>query len=200
MSGGLLLKKELPYDAEIEYLESTGTQYIDTGIIPDSNTGIEIVVSTSNSTDQYLVGLRDTDGNTRWTIGKSSQYYYGYGNYAPVVSRNDNTFVAELNYLNSGKFVCYYEATPSSITQVNLGTPGFTPVNNIRLFGSAGISASYTKAACKLYVVKISQEGNILMDLIPVRVEQVGYMYDKVSGQLFGNAGTGDFVLGNDKN
>lgn len=35
------------------------------------------------------------------------------------------------------------------------------------------------------------------MDLISVRVGQVGYMYDKVSGQLFGNAGTGTFVLGN---
>ena len=37
------------------------------------------------------------------------------------------------------------------------------------------------------------------MDLIPVRVGQVGYMYDKVSRQLFGNSGTGNFILGNDK-
>ena len=37
------------------------------------------------------------------------------------------------------------------------------------------------------------------VDLIPVRVGQVGYMYDKVSGQLFGNVGTGDFGLGPDK-
>ena len=26
--------KRLPYDAEVEYLESTGTQYIDTGWLP----------------------------------------------------------------------------------------------------------------------------------------------------------------------
>ena len=37
------------------------------------------------------------------------------------------------------------------------------------------------------------------MELIPVRVGQVGYLYDKISGQLFGNQGTGDFVLGPDK-
>ncbi len=39
----------------------------------------------------------------------------------------------------------------------------------------------------------------IVFDAIPVRVGQVGYMYDKVSGNLLGNAGSGSFVLGNDK-
>ena len=38
-----------------------------------------------------------------------------------------------------------------------------------------------------------------LLDLIPVRKNGVGYMYDRVSGQLLGNSGTGDFVLGPDK-
>ena len=36
--------------------------------------------------------------------------------------------------------------------------------------------------------------------MIPVRKDGVGYMYDKISGQLFGNAaGTGAFVIGPDK-
>ena len=34
--------------------------------------------------------------------------------------------------------------------------------------------------------------------MIPVRVGQVGYMYDRVSKTLFGNAGTDSFVLGPD--
>ena len=37
-------------------------------------------------------------------------------------------------------------------------------------------------------------------DLVPVRVGQVGYLFDRVSGELFGNAGTGAFVVGPDKN
>lgn len=36
----------------------------------------------------------------------------------------------------------------------------------------------------------------IKLDLIPVVKDNVGYMYDKVSGQLFGNAGTGSFIVG----
>jgi hypothetical protein len=39
----------------------------------------------------------------------------------------------------------------------------------------------------------------LVRDFIPVRVGNVGYMYDKVSGQLFGNSGTGNFILGPDK-
>jgi hypothetical protein len=35
-------------------------------------------------------------------------------------------------------------------------------------------------------------------DFIPVRVGNVGYMFDRVSGTLFGNDGTGDFIVGSD--
>ena len=34
-----------------------------------------------------------------------------------------------------------------------------------------------------------------VLDMIPVRVGQVGYMYDRVSKTLFGNSGTGSFTL-----
>jgi hypothetical protein len=51
----------------------------------------------------------------------------------------------------------------------------------------------------RLYYFKIYSNNGLVRDLIPVRVGQVGYMYDKVSGQLFGNSGTGEFILGADK-
>ena len=34
--------------------------------------------------------------------------------------------------------------------------------------------------------------------MVPVRVGQVGYMYDKVSGEFFENKGSGNFGLGPD--
>jgi hypothetical protein len=47
--------------------------------------------------------------------------------------------------------------------------------------------------------ISISLNNSKIADFIPVRVGQVGYMYDKVSGTLFGNAGTGSFILGSDR-
>jgi hypothetical protein len=38
----------------------------------------------------------------------------------------------------------------------------------------------------------------LVRDFIPVRVGNIGYMYDKVSKKLFGNSGQGNFILGND--
>lgn len=180
---------------EIEYLESTGTQYIETNVIPNANTGIYINVTCTNNSDTFIVGCRNEGGNTRWCIGHSSKFYYGYSTYATV---NVSQSPAEcwLNYLDSKKF--RVKNNYGSDVTVNLPTLSFTPAYNIRLFGSAGVVASYSKWKGKIYHISITQGSDLIMDFIPVRVGQVGYMYDKVSGNLFGNSGTGSFTLGPD--
>lgn len=192
-------------DAELEYLENSGTTYIDTGIIPDSDTGIYVKSSSGYSSvyqteDVYIVGLRDNAGNTRWAVGHNKNgYYYGYGVF------DGNSYVAtnadsecKLNYLNDKKWVV--NNTEKSTLP---STMPFTAVNNIRLFGSAGYddpsSAYYRSCKGKIYFVKISQGSNVIMDLIPVRKDGVGYMYDKISGNLYSKSGSGEFILGPDK-
>ena len=51
----------------------------------------------------------------------------------------------------------------------------------------------------QIYYAKIIVDGVLVRDFIPVRVGQIGYLYDKVSGELFGNQGSGNFTLGPDK-
>jgi hypothetical protein len=51
----------------------------------------------------------------------------------------------------------------------------------------------------RIYWAKYWEAGVLMRDFIPVRKGSTGYMYDRVSGHLFGNeASTGDFILGND--
>lgn len=191
------------YDAEIKYLEGNGSQYIDLNVIPDENTGIYIQAVDSNqsgSYDHYTTGLRDDSGDTRWCIGYSSNlgWYYGYGSYTTISNNTYPGSIAKstLNYLNSKTATCTVNGTTST---VNLPTLPFSPQNNIRIFGTSGASANYAKWSGKIYAFKVSQGSTVVMDLIPVRVGQVGYMYDKVTGRLFGNSGTGNFILGGDK-
>lgn len=47
----------VPYDAEVEYLESTGTQWIDTGIVAQNGLTVEIDIY-HNSGNQWLFGGR----------------------------------------------------------------------------------------------------------------------------------------------
>lgn len=177
------------YDAEVEYLKSSGTQYIDTGIVPTNETGVFITFTKESSQDRQFCGSRNDSSNTRWFLGNS--YYgwggYGYFNSVPVGQTAD----VYLNYKNDRKM--RFRSTEES-----LSTLSFTPLYNIHLFG---INKWGTDDPCEITIhkVQITQGSNVAMDLIPVRVGTTGYMYDRVSGQLFGNEGTGDFVLGNDK-
>ena len=47
--------------------------------------------------------------------------------------------------------------------------------------------------------IKIQIGDNHVRDFIPVRKDGVGYMYDRVTGKLFYNKGTGEFLTGPDK-
>jgi hypothetical protein len=68
------------------------------------------------------------------------------------------------------------------------------------IFGCASKGAMQYYVNEKIYRFKMEVNKTLVRDFIPVRVGQVGYMYDKISGQLFSNAGTGNFILGADKN
>ena len=180
----------LPYDAEVEYLESYGSQYINSGLIGGNDVGLYVIVSRLNTQDRQIIGSRESNGNTRFFIGNSYigwRTYYGIGS-----STTGIVYEWGLNYLNSSTF------TENGGTARQLSDLGFTPTLPIFIFAInyAGDAQCWTG---RIYAAKISRGTTIVMDLIPVRVGTTGYMYDKVSGQLFGNAGTGDFILGNDK-
>ena len=69
---------------------------------------------------------------------------------------------------------------------------------SIVLFGWCNLGTK-TSSYCRIGGFTAYNNGAKVMDLIPVRKDGVGYMYDKVSGQLFGNAsGSGAFTYGND--
>ena len=56
----------------------------------------------------------------------------------------------------------------------------------------------FSPYAFKTGSVQITKGDSLVRDYIPVRKGTVGYLYDRVTRKLFGNAGTGDFVLGPD--
>jgi hypothetical protein len=51
----------------------------------------------------------------------------------------------------------------------------------------------------KIFKASLKTASSTLRDFIPVVKNSIGYMYDKISGQLFGNSGTGNFIIGSRK-
>lgn len=192
----------LPYDYQVEYLMTDGHQYINTDIKPDWYTGICVKVTAGKQnylgeTDNFIVGCRNNTGNTRWALCKSGSsaltYYYGYGTYDNIEKsinwKGSVTRELKLNYLDTRK-------AWSGTNSRRLPSLSFTPAYNIRLFGSSGVDANYTKFGGKIHWCKISQRKDIVRDFIPVVKNGVGCMYDKITKQFYYNSGTGSFTIG----
>lgn len=190
MSGGSLLMKGLPYDAEIEYLESTGTQWIDTGIVPDSNTIVQFKFVNLNITDDVIIGYFIDDTNNWRLFNHASACYFDTPNSGRIAGGNiyENT----LYELELGNY--YVKNLNTGINIVSGNATSYTGTSTITLNNYNGSSFSRNR----WYYVKIYSGSVLVRDMIPVRIGQIGYMYDKVSKQFFGNSGTGDFILGND--
>ena len=195
-----------PYDAEVEYLEGVSdatdpnnkvVTYIDTGIKSSSNVRFELTIYTPSSTSNYWIfGSRVANQNGQLCVMNdiTAKRHWRYNNQNAssniTISEGKHTFS---NVTSRNKLVI----DGISTTTATDGT--FTTNYNFFLFtcNNAG-SQSGVKSGQRIYSAKFYVSGVLTLDMIPVRVGQVGYMYDKVSGELFGNAGTGNFILGND--
>lgn len=183
----------LPYDAQVEYLQSSGTQYINTNINPNSTT-IFIIDGRYAITGQANVnnGMMVSD-NERFHIGVFSKYFhFGLKNkWKNVVSQDSLRHIFELY----GNGIAKIDGTSYTISTSSITAQ----TNPLYLFARNDISSvrSYTNGL-EIYTCKIYNDGILVRDFIPVRKDSVGYLYDKVSGELFGNSGTGSFTYGND--
>lgn len=188
---------------EVEYLESTGTQWIDTGIYPGNTTQTDIsfmlrgntastsydcVAACEGNSVFYWISARNGSTKDRYLLNTKSDS-------APsVVTRT-------LNVRHNVSFnVVSNKAIVDGVTY-SLGSVTNTCSMTLTLWGEHLFSHVSYMSIARIYSVAITDRstGTVLRDMIPVRVGNVGYMYDRVSGQLFGNGGTGSFVLGPDK-
>lgn len=193
-------KKSLPYDAEIEFLQSSGTQYIDTGIKVTSNPKavVELMQVTSQDSDywgnSFPSAYVNTDGmfSAHFFYGGITAWRYGNKRYDAGASwRVGNNIKFKIE---TGRMLILNDGEQS----YDMGNDFvYSPdQKNIDIFRSRETSYS----SWKLYTFKLYDADELVRDFIPVRVGTTGYLYDKVSGELFGNQGTGNFILGSDKN
>ena len=199
----LILNNNLPLDyQEVEYIESTGVQYIDTGIKGNQDTCVEIKINTSSAASaQFFFGARKNNATEGfcallWTNNNIFSEYRNSGNIASsfVYTRGEDCkVVLDKNqlYVNDVVYTTHSYNT--------FQTPG-----NIALFGVLTMSTFDTAQSLRgrIYYCKIYDNGNLVRDFVPCYRKDnntIG-MYDKVSKQLFINCGTGTFTKGNDVN
>lgn len=179
------------YDAEIEYLQTDGRQYITINDNFDQkNFAFEVDFKITDLQKQ----VRFFAGGSYIAAYVNGNYKYGYA-YNTTWAVANNTAVVEnvrtrfkLDYYAKKSYV--NGAATTSIAQGNQTS------SYLKIFTIGGGNPSFVG---NLYGFKILKNTELIYDLIPVRKDGVGYMYDKVSEQLFGSMGTGNFILGPDK-
>ena len=201
-------RRRLPYDAEVEYLQSSGTQYIDTRVPLYSD--MRIKISLRGLTFANNTMIFGSNASTSTSAGQFSVGMFRYDNYNLITS-NYNKTTSSFSGMSYGDAThqiekvgnkTYLDGTLKlSVSEVSRYYAG----GNCYIFWAAGnhsgVFANKARANVRSFLL-CDSAGNALFDGIAVRVgsgsSAVGYMYDRVGGQLFGNAGTGSFVTGLD--
>lgn len=201
-------KPKLPYDAEVEYLESTGRQWIDTDIRPAQDLSFVVKFDNLNVDIGYgnVFGSRLSSNNNEYqvtcynngSVGVGTRYgNLGFSTNAINIISYDGS--SELNINGTVRRI-----VPQSCESAN---------GNIVLFGISQKGVVFQLSNCRIYNAKFGSAR----DMIPVRFtnelgQSEGAMYDRANPTvgmnpdgsprtdgLYRNRGTGAFVIGPDK-
>lgn len=186
----LFKKQEMPY-TKIKYIESTGTQYIDTKYICGNDVRIETEFEylQIDSVFRCIYGKQTrTAAEDAITVSQAVNYTvqaYWRTNLTPFTLEKDRRY----KMLQSQNALVLdgvdYGGWSSSITKSQLTMYLMARNNN----GAAG---NFFKG--RIYGFKIYESNILAMDLIPVLdSSKVPCFYDKISNELLYNKGIGEF-------
>jgi len=195
-----------PNYIEIQYLGCTGSQFIDTGIAPMSTDKIYYKFGGYSGPNKTMIGCIAKNSDLAMAIVRTSVtsantwehdlYIRMFGIKATEFTNPSNVWRVEYTngqyslYDNNGPVQRTYDGYQPAVVDS-------TKYETLTIFKRNGLENSLALNA-QCYYLRIVRNEKPILDLIPVRVGQTGYMYDKVTHKLFGNNGSGTFVLGPD--
>ena len=198
-------KSRLPSEyQEVEWIESTGQQYIDTGYVFTRDNGffIDFVpendVTTTNAPNYINAGGAGGTSNKRVGINcykrtddGELQFFSWYTN--PKITKNQR---ASLSVINR---IIYFP--DGSTRQMNITETNPT-VSSMIIFAAynQALTQIHRFSKMKLYNLKIYDSINVVRNYIPCYRKSDGEigLYELVEGSFLSNQGTGTFVKGLD--
>ena len=173
----------------LDYLQSSGTQYINTGVIPNSNT--RIVVKALLSTPYSIYGVNQSGAAFNMT-GSSSNggvmyYYWGGGGASKMTNMYNEVHIFEQN-----KNVCYVDNNIYHIYTYS----SWAATAPMFLFGRNNGTALNDAGTVRIYNCQIYDNGTLIRDFVPCLTNGTPGMYDLVNNAFYANAGSGSFKIG----
>lgn len=172
---------------KLNYIQSTGAQYIDTGFTPNSNTTIELsyqLVSTSNEQGLLSAYTTWTDNSFLLYTYSGVNWTYGSKRYAAPADTNKHILnIYRGRIIRDGTTIS--DVTSGTYSNINTTIHLFCGFNN----GSKSKYANY-----RLFYCKIWDNGTLIRDFIPVLdINNVPCLYDRLYGKFYYNGSSTQF-------
>lgn len=184
----------------LEYIESTGTQYIDTGFKPNQDTRILMkaapVLINAGDHSAFFFGSTYPDQQDGYEV-----YIYGpscYAVYNSIQTPGGSNFqIGQILTIDFNKFSFSLYRDGENIFSTNFDPVTFTSHVNLglcRLMRQNPFNGHVRVYACKIY-----DNEKLIRDYIPCKdPDGTVCLYDQISDEYVYNAGSGVFTAGPD--
>ena len=170
----------------IDYLESTGTQYIDTGLTMEKSDSVRLEMEAHLTNNGNYGGV---NGYMQYqaSLGSGNKGLF-------VVDYNGSTHIEKVTFDGTTKYTqdwtSAYSETNNKIGVIGMGNKGNAWWTDP--------SANKNAQIGKWYYIKVYKSGKLVRDYIPAirNSDGVAGLYDKVEGKFYTNSGTGSFATG----
>lgn len=173
----------------LEYIQSTGTQYINSKFKANQDT--RVVIDFEYISGDVVFGAYDAAGANGFGLQAASKWYTYYGTssaYSSTAVVANIRLVADVN-----KNVSTLNGAVLRTATANT----FSGANPLIIFGIYNANAPGFLTALKIYSCQIYDNGTLARDFIPCQTTYgtIG-LWDDVNSVFYGNAGTGTFTAG----
>ena len=178
---------------EVEYIESTGTQYIDTNFVASINTRLQLqtLFNTTSNLGLYGGQVQDADTGLRvFTSGNTLYVAHGGNRYQQTHSFSSNT-IYTIDHTHT-KFLI----NGASTYRTSSGTDYRN--TNLAICRCNGFSGTIYTLNGRIYYCKIWDNDVLKRDFIPCirNSDNKPGLYDKVNKVFYVNKGSGEFNYG----
>lgn len=183
---------------ELTHIESSGTQYIDTGVIGRSGVSVNLTFELTSTSESMLVGSWSSSGRFYVLMVNGTTFQYGYGslkNISGVVAATGTKYSVKAAMLTGSQTVEVNGVTVVGDSDAN----SYNTEKTLFLFANHYTDASpaIDFAKAKLQDCQIYENGNLVRDFVPcINPDGAVGLYDLVTKTFFGNSGTGSFGAG----
>lgn len=188
----------IPGYTRCEYIQSSGTQFIDTGIVPTANTSIEIdyAFTTAEST-VGIIGSRPLNIGSYmfygFYTGSNKVYQFRSSNSAYTNTYKTASTTRCTAKLSGGKCSITGGAAYSGTVSRNGTTTRPIYIFALNTNGTANYHSKIKVYGCRIY-----NGDELVRNFVPVYNGSAIGLYDLVNEEFYGNGGSGAFTKGPD--